>query len=38
MAECLSLLSQILDYIWLLVSSCSVERSFSKYNTILDDQ
>jgi hypothetical protein len=38
MAECLPLLSQIaLDYIWLPVSSCSVERSFSKYNAILDD-
>ena len=38
MAERLPLLSQIaLDYIWLPVSSCSVERSFSKYNTILDD-
>src|SRR6266540_5012863 len=38
MAECLPLLSQIaLDYIWLPVSSCSVERSFSKYNEILDD-
>ena len=38
MAERLPLLSQIaLDYIWLPVSSCSVEQSFSKYNTILDD-
>ena len=26
-----------LDYIWSPISSCSVERSFSKYNTILDD-
>lgn len=25
-----------LDYIWLPISSCSVERSFSLYNTILD--
>ena len=34
----LPLLSQIaLDYIWLPVSSCSIEWSFSKYNTILDD-
>jgi len=38
-AEHLPLLSKIvLDYdIWLLVSSCSVKRSFSKYNSILDD-
>ncbi|GBC15736.1 hypothetical protein LOTGIDRAFT_157260 [Rhizophagus irregularis DAOM 181602=DAOM 197198] len=37
-AESLPLLSQIaLDYIWLPISSCSVERSFSKYNSILDD-
>jgi hypothetical protein len=38
MAENLPLLSQItLDYIWLPISSCSVEQSFSKYNSILDD-
>ena len=38
LVDCLPLLSQIaLDYIWLPVSSCSVERSFSKYNSILDD-
>ena len=37
-AEYLPLLSQItLDYIWLPISSCSIERSFSKYNSILDD-
>jgi hypothetical protein len=34
----LPILSKIaLDYIWLPVSSCSVERSFSIYNNILDD-
>ena len=38
LADRLPLLSQIvLDYIWLPVSSCSIERSFSKYNSILDD-
>jgi hypothetical protein len=38
MAENLPLFSQIaFDYIWLPISSCSVERSFSKYNSILDD-
>jgi hypothetical protein len=38
LADRLPLLSQIaLDYIWLPVSSYSVERSFSKYNSILDD-
>jgi len=25
-----------LDYIWLPISSCSVERSFSMYNSLLD--
>ena len=34
----LPILSKIaLDYIWLPVSSCSVERSFSVYNNILDE-
>ncbi|GES86291.1 CGG triplet repeat-binding protein 1 [Rhizophagus clarus] len=34
----LPILSKIaLDYIWLPVSSCSVERSFSIYNNILDE-
>lgn len=34
----LPILSNIaLNYIWLPISSCSVERSFSLYNTILDD-
>ena len=34
----LPLLSQIaLDYIWLPLSSCSVERSFSVYNNILNE-
>ena len=34
----LPFLSQIaLDYIWLPVSSCAVERSFSLYNTLLDN-
>ena len=33
----LPLLSKIaLDYIWLPISSCSVERSFSMYNSLLD--
>ena len=33
----LPILSNIaLDYIWLPVSSCSVERSFSMYNNLLD--
>jgi len=33
----LPILSSIaLDYIWLPISSCTVERSFSFYNTILD--
>jgi len=37
MADSLPHLSEIaLDYIWLPASSCAVERSFSKYNTILD--
>jgi hypothetical protein len=34
----LPLLSQIaLDYIWIPISSCSVERSFSVYNNILSE-
>ena len=34
----LPILSKVaLDYIWLPISSCSVERSFSIYNNILDD-
>jgi len=34
----LPLLSQIaLDYIWIPISSCSVERSFSVYNNILGE-
>ena len=34
----LPILSKIaLDYIWLPVSSCSVERSFSIYNNILNE-
>ena len=34
----LPIISKIaLDYIWLPISSCSVERSFSIYNNILDD-
>ena len=34
----LPILSKLaLDYIWLLISSCSVERSFSIYNNILDE-
>lgn len=38
MANQLPLLSNIaLDYIWLPISSCTVERSFSFYHTILDD-
>jgi hypothetical protein len=38
MVNQLPLLSNIaLDYIWLPISSCTVERSFSIYNTILDD-
>ena len=38
MAEKLPHLSQIaFEYIWLPISSCSVEQSFSKYNSILDD-
>ena len=33
----LLILSNIaLDYIWLLISSCSVERSFSMYNNLLN--
>ena len=33
----LLILSKIaLEYIWLPISSCSVERSFSIYNNILD--
>ncbi len=33
----LPILSNIaLDYIWLPVSSCTVERSFSMYNSLLD--
>ena len=33
----LPILSKIaLDYIWLLISSCSVERSFSLYNNLLN--
>ena len=37
MATRLPIISQIaLDYIWLPVSSCAVERSFSLYNTLLD--
>ncbi|RIA95448.1 hypothetical protein C1645_816677 [Glomus cerebriforme] len=38
MVNQLPLLSNIaLDYIWLPISSCTVERSFLIYNTILDD-
>ena len=38
MARNLPNLSQIaFNYIWLPIFSCSVERSFSKYYTILDD-
>ena len=34
----LPILSQIaFDYIWLPISSCAVERSFSLYNTLLDN-
>ena len=34
----LPILSNIaLDYIWLLISSCNVKRSFSMYNSLLDD-
>ena len=34
----LPILSKLaLDYIWLPISSCSVERSFSIYNNILDE-
>jgi len=37
MANHLPIISQIaLDYIWLPISSCAVERSFSLYNTLLD--
>jgi hypothetical protein len=37
LAQQLPLLSKIaLDYIWLPISSCSVERSFSMYNSLLD--
>ncbi len=33
----LPILSSIaLDYIWLPISSCTVERSFSIYNSLLD--
>ena len=33
----LPILSNIaLDYIWLPISSCAVERSFSLYNSLLD--
>jgi hypothetical protein len=33
----LAILSNIaLDYIWLLVSSCNVERNFSMYNSLFD--
>ena len=36
-ATILPILSNIaLDYIWLLISSCTVERSFSMYNSLLD--
>jgi hypothetical protein len=38
LATCLPILSQIaFDYIWLPISSCAVERSFSLYNTLLDN-
>ena len=38
MAIRLPILSQIaFNYIWLPISSCAVERSFSLYNTILDN-
>ena len=34
----LPILSKIaLEYIWLPISSCSVERSFSMYNSLLDN-
>ena len=34
----LPILSKLaLDYIWLSISSCSVKRSFSIYNNILDE-
>ena len=33
----LSKLALALDYIWLPISSCSMERSFSIYNNILDE-
>src|SRR6185437_10583325 len=34
----LQILSNIaLDYIWLSISSCTVERSFSMYNSLLDN-
>ena len=37
MQKILPILSSIaLDYIWLPVSSCSVERSFSMYNNLLN--
>ena len=37
MQKILPILSSItLDYIWLLVSSCSVECSFSMYNNLLN--
>ena len=37
MQKNLPILSNIaLDYIWLPISSCSVERSFSMYNNLLN--
>ena len=37
MQQILPILSNIaLDYIWLPISSCSVERSFSMYNNLLN--
>ena len=38
MANQLPILSNIaLDYIWLPISSCTVERSFSIYHSILEE-
>ena len=38
LATRLPIISQIaLNYIWLPISSCAVERSFSLYNTLLDN-
>jgi hypothetical protein len=38
LSQQLPLLSQIaLNYIWFPISSCSVERSFSMYNSLLDN-